>query len=103
MSDKFILDGKRPVPCDNLLKWAMWFESSERHVARDATGNGDVSTIFLGIDHQFDQGPPLLFETLVFGGTRDGYMERCATWEEAEVQHARVVKMVKGESEGSGI
>lgn len=103
MSDRFILDGKLAVPCDNLLKWAAWFESSNRHVARDVTGNGDVSTIFLGINHQFGEGQPLLFETLVFGGTHDGYMERCTTWEEAEAQHARIVRMAKGESEGSGI
>ncbi len=56
-----------------------------------------VSTAFLGINHNFTgKGPPVLFETMVFGGALDGDCNRTATWEEAEKQHlatlARVIQ-----------
>ena len=46
-----------------------------------------VSTVFLGLDHAFDGGTPLLFETMIFGGEHDEYQERYATWDEAEAGH----------------
>ncbi len=35
----------------------------------------DVSTLWLGVDHGFGDGPPLIFETMVFaeGSSEDGY------------------------------
>lgn len=46
-------------------------------------GDVEVSTVFLVLDPQFGPGPPLLFETLVFGGEFDEEMERYSTWKEA--------------------
>jgi hypothetical protein len=37
------------------------------------------------------QGPPILFETMIFGGPYDQYMDRYCTWAEAEAGHARAV------------
>jgi hypothetical protein len=63
-----------------------------------------VSTVFLSLDHAFhvgtEKGPPLLFETMVFG-LPDGaeYQDRYSTWEEAEAGHREVVRKLKqGES-----
>ena len=93
MNDKYILDGHEPVLCADLHKWGRWFETADRHVARDKVGDVKVSTVFLGLDHRFgDKGPPLLFETMIFGGPHDGYQERYATWAEAERGHAVAVK-----------
>ena len=53
-----------------LLEWAEWFEHFElRNIAQtEISENVRVSTVFLGIDHNFlDDGPPILFETMVFG------------------------------------
>jgi hypothetical protein len=51
-----------------------------------------ISTVFLGIDHNhLRQGPPILFETMIFGGPYDQYMDRYCTWAEAEAGHARAV------------
>jgi hypothetical protein len=51
-----------------------------------------VSTVFLGLDHSFGEGPPLLFETMVFVNDMSGrWMDRCSTWAEAERQHGRGV------------
>ena len=95
MSDTYILDGQQPVACD-LMTWARWFERARRHVAVDPLNNGRVSTVFLGLDHRFgDEGPPILFETMVFGGVLDGEMRRYSTWEEAAHGHIAVLDFAR--------
>ncbi len=92
MGGYFILDGREVVPAD-LLTWALWFQehSSDRIVAKTRIGELEVSTVFLGLGHRFgSQGPPLLFETMVFGLPDDQEIcERCSTYDQAEVQHAQ--------------
>lgn len=96
MSGKYILDGKKAVLCEDLITWAKWMEETpRRHVADNNVNGIRVSTIFLSIDHQFGGGPPLLFETLVFGGPLHHEMERYSTWEEAEKGHAEMVAKVQ--------
>ena len=105
---KFILDGHKVVPAD-LMTWAKWFETAgtSRIVAKTNVGDvpdseASISTVFLGIDHNFsDSGPPLLFETLVFGGKHADHMERYSTWDEAEKGHARIVAMHVESAPGS--
>ena len=97
MSYMYILEGKTPVPCNDGLKWGRWFEKADRHVARTDEDGVDVSTVFLGTDHGWGQGTPLLFETMVFGGELDGEQERYSTWEEAEAGHKAMVERVKQE------
>ncbi len=99
MSQHYILDGHNVVPCD-LMTWARAFETTNRRVAKDIIGEKCISTVFLGLDHSFGDGPPLLFETMVFKGdsSEDEICERCSTWEEAEAQHARIVELVKGQN-----
>lgn len=61
------LDGKIPIRCNN-IEWSNLFERSNRIVAKTKKNDIVVSTVFLGIDHQYNNGPPILFETLIFGG-----------------------------------
>ena len=89
--DKYILKGKNIEPIGNLIEWAKAFEISNRRVARYEVNNFTISTVFLGIDHRFGEGPPLLFETMVFGGPLDQEMDRYSTWNEAEVGHNEIV------------
>lgn len=94
----YTLIGKLPVPCLDMLNWAAWFEANfaKRHVGDDLLrGAVDdqrieirVSTVFLGLDHSFRDGPPMLFETMIFGGPHDGDARRYETWDEAEAGHA---------------
>lgn len=66
-----------------------------KRVAKTIVGDAEVSTVWLGLDHSyFDDSPPLIFETLVFGGKHDQHMVRYSTEEEAREGHARVVRMV---------
>lgn len=96
MSDHYILKDRRPVPVD-LMTWARAFErSDQRRVAQDTVGSVRVSTVFLGLNHRFgDEGPPLIFETMIFGGWHDQYQERFSTWEEAEAGHAKALRLVR--------
>lgn len=90
----YILDNKCAVECNDILKWGMWFEKADRHVAKTEKEDIQVSTVFLGIDHSFGDGPPLLFETMIFGGEHDGDQWRYSTWEEAEKGHMEACKLL---------
>lgn len=93
---KYTLDEHTPVPCDNLMEWGKWMEKAgARIVARTMVGSVRVSTVFLGLDHSFDDGPPILFETMVFGGPMNQYQDRYRTWDEAEAGHRATVEQVE--------
>jgi len=98
------LDGHTPVPVRNQVQWGawMWAAGTDRHVAEDHIGDVYVSTVFLGFDHGMGlDGPPILFETMIFGGDYDQYQERYATWEQAEAGHQGAVRLVEGRPEGA--
>jgi hypothetical protein len=92
---KYILDEhNQAVEEPDLIKWGRWLESADRHVRESLQGDVRVSTVFLGLDHRFGDGPPLLFETMAFVGHDDVGMERYSTWQEAEEGHARWVAKI---------
>ena len=98
MNDKYILIGQTPVPEPELLAWARWYEENREscQVALTKIHGFTVSTVFLGLDHRFHGGgPPILFETMVFGDGKGDDMERCTTWAEAEQMHKRMVARVR--------
>lgn len=94
ITDKYILVGREPVPEPDTLKWGKWFETADRIVRRDEIDGVTISTVFLGLDHAFGGGVPLLFETMIFGGEHDGYQTRAHTWDEAVAQHIKAKRMV---------
>lgn len=87
--DKYILEDNGPVLCNDLEKWAKWYQESNRSIAVSENKSGDikVSTIFLGIDHSMGEGEPQLFETLIFGGEYDQKMSRFSTYKKALLGH----------------
>jgi hypothetical protein len=103
------LVGHTPVRTESLLDFEQNFVARYEEIARsgidpwriaftDFGGRLSVSTVFLGLDHRFTgDGPPLIFETMVFGGTdlTDRSCSRCTTWEQAEAEHARVVEALR--------
>lgn len=94
MSEHYVLDANHNLVVADLMTWARWLDKADRIVARTTVYDGcDVSTVFLGLDHRFGVGgPPLVFETRVFGGPFDQDMDRYSTWAEAEAGHARMVE-----------
>jgi hypothetical protein len=90
------LIGRLPVPCDDPLEWALWYGNSDhRRVAETHVGPLRISTVFLGLDHSFFDGPAMLFETMIFDDGEDTYQTRCETWDEAEAMHKRAVEMAE--------
>jgi hypothetical protein len=88
----YILKDRKPVACPDMVKWGRWMERADRHVGRTAVGPLDISTVFLGLDHNFFGGQPILFETMIFGfDGEDSYQTRCSTWDEAEAMHRAAV------------
>ena len=70
------------------------FDADHKRIAESTVGGMWVSTVFLGLNHQLDDGPPLLFETMVFP-ERGNYSEmlcwRYTTKTDAAACHAFLV------------
>jgi len=66
-------------------------------VGHDMIGRYSVSTVFLGLDHGWGSGPPILWETMIFGnGMFDNWADRASgKRENADVMHRLTVEMVK--------
>ena len=93
MSDYYSPDGE-PITFDEYLRVAT---AENEIVGRDEIGDILVSTIWLGMNHQWGAGPPLIFETMIFGGEHDQWQERYSTRAEAEAGHAAALALVTGE------
>ena len=96
----FKLEGKTAVPIRS-AEYVEWVVQDPDHGSRKVradqylSGTDEilVSTTFLrGINHRWvDEAEPLLFETMVFGGTMDQAQWRYSTWEKAEAGHQEVL------------
>ena len=95
MIEHMVLDEDHNLVPADLFTWARFFDESDaRRVGSDEVGEARVSTVFLGIDHGFG-GPPLWFETMIFGGPHDNGTWRYTTWDEAAVGHRRIVSALQ--------
>lgn len=90
----YVLRNRKPVAVADVITWGIFFQNMDnRRVARSVIEQPEhdpvtVSTVFLGMDHGWGDGPPLLFESMVFGGPLNEQCYRYSTWEEAEAGHA---------------
>lgn len=94
--ERYVLNDKgKPVPEPDLIKWAEWMEGAgNRRLVNDKLPGGiTVSTVFLGLNHNFGNGSPILWETMIFGGPHDQYQDRYSSREEAIDGHANAVNM----------
>jgi len=100
----YILDEHgNAMPERDIMAWSKWFGSHDRHVALTGFPWGEVSTVFLGLDHSFNHDPmgspldyrPVLWETLVFGGALDMRMARYTSREDALAGHRLAVEACK--------
>ena len=80
-----------PITAD---EWARLF-ADERHIGDDDIDAVHVSTVWMGIDHGCGDGPPLIFETMIFGGEHDQECWRYATEQQARAGHARIVEAIR--------
>ena len=97
MHNYILSEEGKPVLERDLHKWAKWFETANRHLAKDQVGDVRISTVFLGMDHGYSyggQGNPILWETMIFGGEHDGWMDRYDSADAAKKGHNAAVAMV---------
>jgi hypothetical protein len=84
----------------NELDWERFIllfgDMRSRRIGKDAIGDYTVSTVWMGIDHNFSgDGPPLIFESMVFGPDKtDHAVRHYATETEAREGHAELVNEV---------
>jgi hypothetical protein len=83
----------------NPITMDQWPTGGDRRVALTEIGNLTVSTVHLVLEHGFGQGPPVIFETMIFGGGthRDLWQMRYCTEAEAFTGHNATVAWLKGE------
>jgi hypothetical protein len=68
----YILDENRNPVMADLDTWCKWIEKAERHVGDEKVGPYRISTVFLGLDHNYhDYGQPILWETMIFRSPAD--------------------------------
>lgn len=103
-------DQGRVAPCWDTMEWGEYMEHSDRKVALTTIGRVNISTVFLGLDHNHWEGPPLIFETMIwvtvpealdkYGISNHGRewldgQQRYSTLEEARQGHAAIEEGVK--------
>jgi len=103
MPRQYVLDEHgEPRLEPDLYTWAGWFERDERRVVREqrwTRDNGDevmVSTVFLGLDHGWMGGPPVLWETMGFVNGESLEQDRYTSRTDAIAGHQRMVRAMDG-------
>ena len=82
----------------DMKAWARLMEGAEyKRVALTKLPNGtDVSTVWLGLNHSYGEGRPLIFETMTFGDEETQEQQRYSTEAEALAGHeAMVARLTK--------
>jgi len=85
----------KPLP-DFVVFGRLFHDPAYQTVRKARVGGIRISTVWLGLDHSFGQGPPLIFETMVFGDRMDEEYFRYATEAEAIEGHYRMARRVRG-------
>jgi len=63
-----------------------------------------VSTVFLGLDHRFTaDGPPVLWESMIFGGPHSGEQRRYTSKADALAGHADLCALVRQDIAASSL
>lgn len=93
----YTLDSENKPIKSSLKAFDKWIQKNplKKPVKQEFVNKIYISTVFLGLDHSYGGTIPLLWETMIFEGTFDGYQERYTSYEEALTGHEFAVQMVK--------
>lgn len=99
----YILDEEgEPKEARSLAEWAAYMEwgrkKGGRIVKQEWVDNVRVSTVFLGLNHNWGEGPPVLWETMTFSNRADWdqLQDRCSgAREQAEAMHEQMLVQVR--------
>lgn len=88
-------------------RWVQLFDMENRRLGYTRIWGDlviEVSTVWLGLDHRYSQnGPPLIFETMIFGGDQDGETARYSTQEDAIRGHNEIVSELLAKMPGARV
>lgn len=92
----YILVDKVPIITNDINEWGKGNASNSlsKTIFNVYGEDVEVSTVFLGFDHNHNGGKAILFETMVFGGEFDLHQERYYTYDEAMIGHQLICDMV---------
>lgn len=90
------LDGKTPVPATIREMGEQYEKPDSRRIGSGDVNGYSISTVFLAMNHRFGgEGPPILFETMIFPKTKgrplEDYQVRYETYDEALAGHLKAV------------
>ncbi len=89
----YTLNGKEVKGCNSMDEYIELQKGKSNSLFRNEIGEVLVSTVFLGLNHRYGEGVPVLFETMIFGGEHDQYQDRYCTYDEAEAGHKKALGM----------
>jgi hypothetical protein len=93
----YILDeNNKPVVAASVIEAAEWLDKNpeRKAVKQEHIGDIFISTVFLGLDHAWDSDIPVLWETMIFEGEHDQYMDRYTSYEDALEGHQIALNLV---------
>ena len=100
MLNYYKLEGQTPVAVDSFTEWNLWMATAtfaETTAMYNELGDSIISTKFVGIDlnpGNNSNSQPMIFETLVIGGSLDGKKNLYPTWDEAIQGHLKICTQV---------
>lgn len=93
----YILDNNNKPVFSTALESSEWMENNPNRkvVKQDTVDDIRVSTVFLGLDHAWlKEQPPVLWETMIFGGEHDQYQERYTSHKDALEGHEKALTLI---------
>ena len=106
MTEWYILEERTVMPVASYDEFTAWRKRQDpgpptftKRIAADDVNDVHVSTVFLGLDHGYGDGPPVVFETMTFDHRTpariDEWCWRYSTLDEAEAGHRRIVAAIE--------
>lgn len=97
----YILTANNQPVAVSITEAAQWMEDNpeRKAVKQDHIDDKFVSTVFLGLDHSWNNKEVILWETMIFGGEHDQYQERYSSYEDALEGHQKAINFIKQEND----
>ena len=94
----YILDENNKPIRSTIVDCGKWLEENpeRKAVKQEHIDDIFISTVFLGLDHAWPKNDiiPVLWETMIFGGEHDQYMDRYTSIEDAIEGHQTALNLV---------
>jgi hypothetical protein len=95
---KYFLNADKTYREADLIEWAEQLQNMDRHVGNNMIEGHHVSTVWLGLEHGFMGGEPLVFETMIFSEHEPRthiYLDRYSSWDKAVQGHEEAIEWVR--------